>query len=76
MPEYTFNAEDETYTINALKIVLQVGGNSITIDTTGVTIKAMNVTIDADVQLQMQAVTLKEQISGLKDSSIALYKQA
>ena len=77
MPDYTIDANVNTVTITSLeKITLQVGANSIVIDTSGITLKCLNLNLEADVQTQLKSVMLKEQISGIKDSTIALYKQA
>lgn len=76
MSDYLFDAELGTITMNATKVVIQVGENSITLDNSGVTIKGLNLDLEATIQAQIKAVMLKEQVSGMKDSSIALYKQA
>lgn len=77
MADYSIDAMTDSIVINSLtKITLQVGPNSIVIDTEGVTINGMNLSFQAQTQMQVQALMLKEQVSGVKDSTIALYKQA
>lgn len=75
MPDYVFDADLGTVTMKATKFVIQVGENSIVLDNNGITIKGMNLDLEATVQAQVKAVMLKEQVSGVKEASAALLKQ-
>ena len=56
----------QTISITAkLKIELTVGGSSITIDPTGVTIKAPMINFTADAMIQSQAVIIQESASAM-----------
>jgi len=77
MADYIVDGELNNVLIQSqTKVTIQVGPNSIILEPTGVTIKCINLTLEAEAEAQLKALMLKEQISGIKDSTIALYKQA
>lgn len=69
MPTYNIEGDDAEVVITSLKkIVLKVGENSITLDSSGVTIQATNINETANLQYQLKCVQAETQA----DASIKL----
>jgi len=75
MPDYTLDTSIDSVTITSqTKITLQVGPNSIVIDTSGVTINCMNLTLQAQAQAKLTAALYQESVSGINQVGGALIK--
>jgi hypothetical protein len=70
----TDSALDSIVITSQTKITLQVGANSIVIDTSGITIQCTNLTLQAEAQAQLKAAIYQEQVSGVKEASAAMCK--
>lgn len=75
MADYIIDVNNGTLTLTSLsKIVLQVGDNSITLDTSGITVQATNISQKAQLQASLNCVTATVSASGEYTNSSTLIK--